>query len=208
MKQSSIKTIFFTRFPAATYTVRRGHTLIIGAFVNRAVQEHVELSINLVGEGARVLMCYAYLGCETDAHAVRISIAHRAPRTVAHIYGRGVLRGNASSDIRGMVCIEKNAHQADTYFSHDALLLSDSARATAVPSLEIKADDIVAGHAATSAPLDQESLAYVRTRGMSESEATTVLVNGFLSHDVDRLPPALAKRFSHSLLLCKNLVNA
>lgn len=207
MKHTRIQTAFFSRFRDSSYLVRTGQTLIIGAFVNRAAKRPIELSIDLVGNGARVLMCYAYIGCEKDAHAVRISITHRAPHTAAHIYGRGVLSGHASSDIRGIVHIEKTGQQADTYFSHHALLLSDTARATAVPSLEIEADDVSAGHAATTSPLDQESLTYVCTRGMSEAAATTVLVNGFLSHDVNRLPPTLAQRFYRSFLLCKNLEN-
>ncbi|MBI2483740.1 SufD family Fe-S cluster assembly protein [Candidatus Uhrbacteria bacterium] len=207
MKQSSIKTVFFTRFRDASYTVRSGQTLIIGGLVSRAAKSPVECSIDLVGDGARVLMCYAYIGYAMDAYSVRISITHRAKGTSAYIYGRGVLSGAASSDIRGSARIEKNAHQADTYFSHHALLLSDSAHSTAVPSLEIEADDVSARHAATTSPLDSNNLVYVRTRGLSASAATVVLVNGFLSHDINRLPSALARRFYRSFRLCKSLEN-
>jgi len=207
MVKARIKTVFFSRFRNASYTVGRNETLIIGAYVSRAAKRAAELSIDLAGDGGRVLMCYAYSGCGTDVHALRISVTHRAPRTVANIFGRGALSGNASSTILGIARIEKNAQQADTYFSHHALLLSDAARASATPSLEIETDDVLAGHAASTAPLDQDSLAYVRTRGMSESAATAVLVNGFLSHDVNRLPNELANRFYRSFRLCKSLEN-
>ncbi|MBI4250093.1 SufD family Fe-S cluster assembly protein [Candidatus Uhrbacteria bacterium] len=207
MLKPRIKTVFFSRFRNASFTVGRNETLIIGAYISRAAKRPIELSIDLAGDGGRVLMCYAYNGCDTDVHTLSISVTHRAPRTAAHIFGRGVLSGNASSTVLSTARIEKNAQQADTYFSHHALLLSDAARATATPSLEIETDDVVAGHAASTAPIDQDNLAYVRTRGMSESAATALLVNGFLSHDVDRLPPILTSRFYRSFRLCKSLEN-
>ena len=80
----------------------------------------------------------------------------------------------------GLVSIKKGAKNTDTFFREDALLLSDTAKAEAIPSLEIDENEVKAGHASTVGPVDEEQLFYLTSRGITRKEAESLVVRGFL----------------------------
>ena len=90
---------------------------------------------------------------------------------------RGVFQGKA--------IVRRDAQKTDGNQSSHALLLSDEAEFDAKPELEIYADDVVCGHGATSGDLDENQLFYLRARGISETEAKSMLVGAFAAEAFD-----------------------
>ena len=86
-----------------------------------------------------------------------------------------------------MIRIDKKADQVTDFLTEKVLLLSDRARATAVPSLEIKAHEVRASHAATVAKLDEEQIYYLMSRGLSRQQSEELMVQGFLQTVVNKI---------------------
>ena len=184
--------------PDQTYILASGAHLLLCAIITNVSKKENKIDVRLMGADARVDIIFLYIGKRTDHLRLSVMVRHGAMRSIARIWGRSILFDNARSDIRGMCEIQKKAVHADTYFSHHALLLSPYARALAIPSLEILADDVKAGHAATAGPFAQEAVVYLRSRGISSATAKKLLVKGFLTADIPKIPEAVSReKFEH-----------
>ncbi len=181
-----------------TYVLTKGAHLILCAVITDASKKEGKIEVRLSGNDARADIIFLYIGKGTDHLRLDMMARHGALRTTARIWGRSILFDKARSDIRGMCEIQKKAVHADTYFSHHTLLLSPEARAMCLPSLEILADDVKAGHAATTGPFAKEAVVYLRSRGISSGMAVKLLVKGFLTADISKIPEvATRKKFEH-----------
>ena len=124
-------------------------------------------------------------GKGNDERLLEVYITHSAPNTKSNVNVRAVLRGKAKFDFRGNVKIEKGAKGADAYLRSDALLFDDAKMGDDTPALEILEPDVKAGHAATIGKVDEQMLFYLMTRGLSESEAERLLIQGFIQPVLD-----------------------
>ena len=88
----------------------------------------------------------------------------------------------------GLIKIEKGAQKSNAYQKNQNLLLSDKAWAESKPYLEILANDVRCTHGATIGQIDREQLYYLSTRGLTEKEASKLLITGFCQDILDRLP--------------------
>lgn len=113
---------------------------------------------------------------------------HLAPKTGSDLLCKSVLLGAAQSSAIGMVRVEPGAAGADGYQGNRFLILSDRAKAEAVPGLEILSDDVRCSHGVTIGGLDPDELFYLRSRGIPEEESKTLLVGGFLEGVLGRIP--------------------
>lgn len=112
---------------------------------------------------------------------------HLSPYTKSDVVMRGVAKDKARINFYGLVDIEKDAHDADSFLSEHAMLLNPGARANAIPSLQIKNANVRAGHGATVGQIDEEQIFYLMTRGLDESEARKTIVEGFLLPAFDEI---------------------
>lgn len=112
---------------------------------------------------------------------------HISPYTKSDVVMRGVFKDKARAVFYGLADIEKDAHDSDSFLSEHAMLLNPGARANAIPSLQIKNANVRAGHAATVGQIDEEQIFYLMTRGLSESEARKIIVEGFLLPAFDEI---------------------
>jgi Fe-S cluster assembly protein SufD len=96
-----------------------------------------------------------------------------------------VLNDKSSVNFNGNMVIEKSAHDADVFLTHRTLLTSPGAKTKAIPGLEIKANDVKAGHAATIGNIDDELLFYLMSRGFDQKNASKVIVEGFFKSQLD-----------------------
>ncbi len=94
----------------------------------------------------------------------------------------------------GLIKIEKRAARSDAYQANRNLVLSDKAKATSIPMLEIDNNDVRCTHGATVGPVDPEHLFYLRSRGIPESTAKRMLIQGFFGDVLDRIPFEHARR--------------
>jgi Fe-S cluster assembly protein SufB len=145
-------------------------------------------SIYLVGEGARgeVLSCaYAGRGQHQDAGA---KMVHSAPRTTSNIISKSVSRAGGRSTYRGLVKVYKGATDVKVNVRCDALLLDERSRSDTYPTMEIDEDRVQVGHEATVSRVGEEQLFYLMSRGLKETDAVALIVNGFFEAFVKELP--------------------
>ena len=145
-------------------------------------------AIYLVGEGARgeVLSCaYAGPGQHQDAGA---KVVHVAPRTSSQIISKSVSKGGGRSSYRGLVKVHKGAVGAKVNVRCDALLLDPQSRSDTYPPMEIDEEMVSVGHEATVSKVGEEQLYYLQSRGLKESQAMALIVNGFFKAFVKELP--------------------
>ena len=121
-------------------------------------------------------------------------ILHLAPKTVSHQSIRGVLGGQSRGVFQGRIHVAREAQGADGRQLHKALLLNRGPEVDCKPELEIYADDVQCAHGATTGALDKDHLFYLLSRGIDESSARALLVEGFLDDVVLDISDASAQQ--------------
>jgi len=113
---------------------------------------------------------------------------HHAPHTESDLLFRSALLDRARTVLRGVVHLQPAAQQTSAYQSTHSLLLSDKARADALPILEIEADDVRCKHGSTTGQVDDEQIFYLMSRGLSRQEAQRMIVQGFFETVITEFP--------------------
>jgi Fe-S cluster assembly protein SufB len=145
-------------------------------------------SCYLMGEGARgevLSIAYAGNGQHQDAGG---KIIHAAPHTSSRIVSKSISKGTGRSSYRGLLRVEKGAHHVRSNVECDALLLDEQARTDTYPYIEIEEQHAQIGHEATVSKIGDEQLFYLMSRGLSEDEAATMVVRGFIEPIAKELP--------------------
>ena len=140
----------------------------------------------LAGEGAEAKVTGAYAPHARQHVDFDTTQEHGAPNTTSDLAFRGILADRSSAVWRGMIKVDPGAQQTDAFQECRNLLLSKRAHADAIPGLEILANDVRCTHAAAVAQIDREQLFYLRSRGLSETVATRLVVEGFMAELVER----------------------
>lgn len=148
----------------------------------------ISVKAKLIGRGAKLNLIGAFFLSNKDEVKVDVNIDHVAPNTSSDTLIKSILTDRAVGNFYGLVKIKKGAKNTDTYFREDALLLSDTAKAEVIPSLEIDENEVKAGHASTVGPVEAEQLFYLQSRGITQKEAKSHVVRGFLHPVSKRLP--------------------
>ncbi len=120
-----------------------------------------------------------------DHHTEHI---HRAGSTTSNLDVKVALTDAARSAYTGVIRIAEHARECEAYQENRNLLLSSDARAESIPELEILNEDVRCSHGATVAPLEDEQLFYLASRGLAHNHAVRLIVYGFLDQTLRRLP--------------------
>ncbi|HME28181.1 MAG TPA: Fe-S cluster assembly protein SufD [Acetobacteraceae bacterium] len=112
-------------------------------------------------------------------------VRHDAPSCVSRQTVKNVLAGRAQGVFQGRIEVARAAQKTDGYQMNQALLLSPDAEIDTKPELEIFADDVKCSHGATVGELDADQLFYLRSRGIPDAEARSMLVRAFLAEALD-----------------------
>ncbi|MFH1184291.1 MAG: Fe-S cluster assembly protein SufD [Chloroflexota bacterium] len=172
---------------------------IFGAIGSRLTKNFSEL--DLAGEGANGRMSGLYFTDGTQHLDHDTQQNHLAPHTTSDLLFKGALRGSSRSVWQGMIYVARGAAKTDGYQANRNLILDDMARADSIPGLEILADDVRCTHGATVGKLDQESLFYLRSRGIPLAEAARLVVEGFFDPVMQRIPfEGVRARFQQAIL--------
>lgn len=169
------------------YKISVGRDEALGVILMANQAGKYQLTVELTASGARALILGIICGQGKDMIDLQTETRHLVGNTHAETMIHGVNRDESMAEIRGMIRIEKQADQVTDFLTEKVLLLSDRARATAIPSLEIKAHEVRASHAATVAKLDEEQIYYLMSRGLSRQQAETLMVQGFLQTVVNKI---------------------
>jgi Fe-S cluster assembly protein SufB len=145
-------------------------------------------SVYLVGERAHgEVLSVAFAG--TDQHQdAGAKMVHAAPNTTSLITSKSISKGLGRTSYRGLVKIYPGSTGSKSTVRCDALILDDTARSDTYPYMEIDEDDVTIGHEASVSKVGEEQLFYLMSRGLSESDATAMVVNGFIEPIVKTLP--------------------
>lgn len=146
-----------------------------------------DLKSVLAGEGASCTLNGLYLTVDeqhVDNHTI---VDHATPHgTSLEIY-KGVLDGKSTAVFNGQVLVRKDAQKTDARQTNKNLLLSEGSTVNTKPQLEILADDVKCTHGATIGQLDEDSIFYLRSRGIGVEAARDLLTYAFASEVVDRI---------------------
>jgi Fe-S cluster assembly protein SufD len=151
----------------------------------------MELTTDLQGQGARSRMVGVALGGENQRFDHHTRHHHLAGLTWSDIDFKSVAADRARSSYTGLIRIDESAPFSEAYQVNRNLLLSSNSRADAIPELEILNEEVSCSHGATVAPVDQDQLFYLESRGLDPDQALRLVVRGFLEKTLQSIPAAL-----------------
>jgi Fe-S cluster assembly protein SufB len=135
--------------------------------------------------GEVLSIAFAGEGQHQDAGA---KMVHVAPNTTSTIVSKSIAKGGGRSGYRGLVRVEPGAENAKSFVRCDALILDANSRSDTYPYMEIEENDAEIGHEATVSKVGEEQLFYLMSRGLTEDQATSMIVAGFIEPIVKELP--------------------
>ncbi|NGP54321.1 Fe-S cluster assembly protein SufD [Thioalkalivibrio sp. XN8] len=172
------------------------HNLSVGGRIAR-----LDLDAALAEPGAHVTMNGLYVVRERQHADSHSRVDHAVPRTSSDQLYRGVLSGKSRAVFNGKAVVHPGAAGTDAQQSNANLLLSPDAEIDTKPELEIYADDVKCSHGATTGQLDANALFYLRSRGVDESTARSLLTFAFADVVLARMPLAPLRRHAEQLVV-------
>ena len=155
-------------------------SMVKSSFFNK---EFIEVDLNKVGSDAKINILN--LGKEEQHVDNNILINHKAEHCTSFQHVRNVLDNKSTAVFNGKVIVAEGAQQTDSNQSNKNLLLSLESNAFSNPQLEIYADDVSCGHGSTTGALDENSIFYLRARGIDYSSAQKILIKAFAKEVID-----------------------
>ncbi len=140
---------------------------------------------SLNGEYADSTLHGVYITTNRQHHDNEISTTHAAPNGTSDQYFKGILSGRSRAVFSGKIVVERGAQKTDANQKDLNLLLSHGAEVDTKPSLEIYADDVKCAHGATAGHVDEDTLFYLRSRGVDYDTAQAMLIRGFAAEILD-----------------------
>ncbi|NOZ50625.1 MAG: Fe-S cluster assembly protein SufB [Chloroflexi bacterium] len=158
-------------------------------------------AVFMLGEGAHaeiLSLAFAGKGQHQDAGG---KVVHAAPNTSSKIISKSISKNGGRSSYRGLLKVGKGAHGSKSQVVCDALLLDSESRSDTYPYIEVAEDDVEVGHEASVSKIGEEQLFYLMSRGISEEEATSMIVGGFIEPLVKELPMEYAVEMNRLIQL-------
>ncbi len=152
-----------------------------------------EQLVTFLGEGAHAKtngLVFGHKKQVFDFHSVQ---HHDVPRCESDLFFRNVVTDQSKSIFVGNVAIREGASGTVANQANKNLLLSAEAEAVTTPKLEIDTEDVVCGHGATVATLSETEIFYLQSRGLTREQAIKMIVGGFFSPILERLPAGLVR---------------
>lgn len=140
-----------------------------------------DLTVDMGRPGGRVRVDAVDLAAGRRHADLHLRVDHRATDGISRITYRGLAAGRGQAVFDGRVVVEHGANQTDARQDSKGLLLSRQAEIDVMPRLEIYADQVKCGHGASVGQLDHDAMFYLRSRGIDETEARRLLIEGFVN---------------------------
>ncbi|MGA2033147.1 MAG: Fe-S cluster assembly protein SufB [Thermoguttaceae bacterium] len=158
-------------------------------------------AIYMLEPGARgeiLSVAFASSGQHQDAGA---KVVHCAPHTSSRIVSKSVCKNGGRASYRGLCKVLKGAKKVKSNVVCDALILDPQSRSDTYPYIEIEEQDVMIGHEASVSRIGEEQLFYLNSRGLTEQEAATMIVSGFIEPLVKELPMEYAVEMNRLIAL-------
>jgi Fe-S cluster assembly protein SufB len=148
--------------------------------------------------GEILSIAFSSKGQHQDAGA---KLVHCAPNTTGQIISKSISKNGGRSSYRGLVKIEEGAKHSKCKVVCDALILDDKSQSDTYPYIEVAEQESQVGHEASVSRIGEEQMFYLMSRGLSEAEASTMIVNGFIEPLVKELPMEYAVEMNRLIQL-------
>jgi Fe-S cluster assembly protein SufD len=158
------------------------HAIALGG----ALVRH-DINVVLHGEGADNTLNGLFMATDQQHVDNHTRIDHVMPHCTSREFYKGILAGQGRGVFHGKIVVHKDAQQTDARQTNKNLLLSPEASVDTKPQLEIFNNDVKCSHGSTIGQMDENSLFYLRTRGLGEEEARSLLTYAFASELVNRM---------------------
>lgn len=159
-----------------------------------------EIQVSLAGQEANCELRGIGLGSQNRHFDTQVVVDHAVPAALSDQVYRNLLSGKSRGVFGGRVRVHRDAQKTEAHQVHKTLLLSNEARADTKPQLEIDADDVQCSHGAAIGQLDQDSLFYLRSRGINLAHAEKMLATGFVEKILDLIEDEVLRAFFQSQL--------
>ena len=158
------------------------HSFALGAKISRT-----NIRTKLAGEGLECVLNGLYLTRGEQLADHHMIVEHAQPHCASHEYFNGLLDDKSKGVFHGRIYVHPIAQKTDAKQTNKNLLLSDDATADTKPQLEIYADDVKCTHGATIGQLNDESIFYLRSRGIGTDMARQMLIHAFAGEIIERI---------------------
>ena len=154
-----------------------------------------EINCNLNGEHSSAFVNGIFSLNKQKHHEIRTSINHLTEHTKSSQLIKSVLENDAKAVYQGKIYVSSKAQKTDGYQLSKAILLDETTEFNAKPELEIYADDVKCSHGSTSGSMNEDSIFYLMTRGISRKKAIELLTKAFLFEVTDSITNIDIKNF-------------
>jgi Fe-S cluster assembly protein SufD len=158
------------------------HSIALGAKLSRN-----NIRTTLAGEGVECVLNGLYLTKGDQLADHHMVVEHAQPHCNSHEYYNGILDGRSKGVFHGRILVRQAAQKTDAKQTNKNLLLSEDATVDTKPQLEIYADDVKCTHGATIGQLNEESIFYLRARGIGADTARRMLIHAFAGEIIERI---------------------
>lgn len=159
-----------------------------------------DIDCDLIGENINCNILSGLFLNKNEHHEIKTCINHLFPNCKSYQRVKNVLDSQSKAIFQGKIYVKDIAQKTDAYQLSKALLLNDDAEFNSKPELEIYADDVKCSHGSTSGSIDENSLHYLMTRGLSRRDSTKLLIKGFLNDIVEFIKSPSIKKFVETKL--------
>ena len=159
-----------------------------------------EINCNLSGEYSSAFINGIFSLRNNQQHEIRSTVNHLVENTKSFQLIKSVLGKNSKAAYQGRIHVDSKAQKTDGYQLSKAILLDETSEFNAKPELEIYADDVKCSHGSASGSLNEDSIFYLMSRGLSYKQSKELLINGFMLDVVEKITDSEIKN------LIKNMI--
>ncbi len=154
-----------------------------------------DIKVDLEGKNSECNIKSALFLDNGDHQEIKTRVNHLVPDCKSFQKIKSVLESNSKGIYQGKIYVKDIAQKTNAYQLSKALLINDNAEFNSKPELEIYADDVKCSHGSTSGNVDENSVHYLMTRGLTKQEALLLLINGFLNEITSEIKSDTIKKF-------------
>ena len=154
-----------------------------------------DINIDLEGENSDCIIKSALFLNNDEHQEIKTKVNHLVPNCKSYQKIKSVLDSEGKGIYQGKIYVKDIAQKTNAYQLSKALLLSDNSEFDSKPELEIYADDVKCSHGSTSGNIDENSIHYLMTRGLTRKESIQLLINGFLNEIISEIKSSTIRKF-------------
>jgi Fe-S cluster assembly protein SufD len=173
------------RFKKVNIAASANYESFIFSNIVKTIRDEVEINLN-----QSLAECYLYYTQflkNNEDHEIKVKINHLAENTQSYQFSKSIIDGTAKGVYQGKIFVDQIAQKTNGYQLIKSVLLSDQCTFHSKPELEIYADDVKCSHGSSSTSLNKDELFYLMARGIPETQAKRLIVQGFLSEVVEKI---------------------